>query len=80
LEALNNLAVTYKRTSQLERAKTISNQVLAINPAHAVTHYNLAVAYEGEGNIKSAMHFHQNFVEVAFVSHPTLPVLFKIYI
>jgi tetratricopeptide (TPR) repeat protein len=74
LEALNNLAVTYKRTDQLERAKTVLNQALATNPAHAGNHYNLAVAYEGEVNIKSAIHFHQNFVEVAFVSNPTLSV------
>jgi tetratricopeptide (TPR) repeat protein len=77
LEALNNLAVAYKRTGQLERVKTVLNQALAINPAHAGTHYNLAVVYEGEGNIKSAIHFYQNFVELASASHPTLSVQVK---
>jgi tetratricopeptide (TPR) repeat protein len=80
LEALNNLAVAYKCTGQLERAKTVLNQALAINPAHAGTYYNLAVAYEGEENIKSAINFHQNFVELAFASHPTLFVQFKKHI
>ena len=51
-EALNNLAVAYKRSSQLERAKTVLNQ------AHAGTHYNLALAYEEKGNIKSAIYFY----------------------
>ena len=37
LEALNNLAVAYKRSNQLERAKTFSNQALAVNLAHAGT-------------------------------------------
>ena len=44
-EPLKNLAVAYKRSSQLEKAKTVLNQAFAINPAHAGTHYNLAVAY-----------------------------------
>ena len=61
-EVLNNLAVAYKRSSPLERAKTVLNQALAINPANAGTHYNLVVAYEEKGNIKSAIHFYQNFV------------------
>ena len=74
LEALNNLAVAYKRPGQLERAKTVLNQALVINPAHAGTHYNLAVVYEGEGNIKSAIHFYQNFVELVSASHPKLSV------
>ena len=80
LEALNNLAVAYKRTGQLERAKIVLNQALAINPAHAGTHYNLAVVYEGEGNIKSAIHFYQNFVELASSSHPRLSVQVKKHI
>ena len=80
LEALNNLAVAYKRTGQLERAKIILNQALAINSAHAGTHYNLAVAYEGEGNIKSTIHFYQNFAELAFASRPTLSVQVKKHI
>ena len=79
-EVLNNLAVAYKRSSQLERAKTVLNQALAINPAHAGTHYNLAVAYEEKGNIKSVIHFHQNFVELAFANHPTLSVHVKKHI
>ena len=79
-EALNNLAVAYKRSSQLERAKTFLNQALAINPAHAGTHYILAVAYEGEWNIKPANYFYQNFVELAFASHPTLYVQVKKHI
>jgi tetratricopeptide (TPR) repeat protein len=62
LKALNNLAVAYKNTGQLEKAKTILNQALVINPAPAGTHYNLVVAYEEKGNIKSAIHFYQNFV------------------
>jgi Tfp pilus assembly protein PilF len=76
-EALNNMAVAYKRSSQLERAKTVLNQALAINPAHAVTHYSLAVAYEEKGNIKSVIHFYQNFVDLSFASRPTLSVQFK---
>jgi tetratricopeptide (TPR) repeat protein len=80
LEALNNLAVVYKRTGQLERAKAVLNQALAINPAHGGTHYNLAVLYEGQGNIKSAIHFYQNFVELASSSHPRLSVQVKKHI
>jgi tetratricopeptide (TPR) repeat protein len=76
-EALKNMAVVYKRSSQLERAKTVLNQALAINPAHAGTHYNLAVSYEEKGNIKSVIHFHQNFVELAFASRPILSVQVK---
>jgi hypothetical protein len=64
----------------LERAKTVLNQALAINPAHAATYYNIAVAYEEKGNIKSVIHFHQNFVELAFASRPTLPVQVKKHI
>ena len=79
-EALKNLAVAYKRSSQLERAKTVLNQALAINPAHAGTHYNLAVAYEEKGNIKSVIHFYQNFIELAFASRPTLSVQVKKHI
>ncbi|MGY8760987.1 MAG: tetratricopeptide repeat protein [Nitrospinaceae bacterium] len=77
---MNNLAVAYKRSSQLERAKTVLNQALAINPAHAGTHYNLAVAYEEKGNIKSVIYFYQNFVELAFASRPTLSVQVKKHI
>ena len=77
---MNNLAVAYKRTGQLERAKTVLNQALVINPAHAGTHYNLAVVYEGEGNIKSAIHFYQNFVELVSASHPKLSVQVKKHI
>ena len=73
-EALNNLAVAYKRSSQLERAKTVLNQ------AHAGTHYNIALAYEEKGNIKSVIHFYQNFVELAFASRPTLSVQVKKHI
>ena len=80
LEALINLAVAYKRSSQLERAKTVLNQALSINPAHAATHYNLTVAYEEKGNIKSVVHFYQNFVELAFASCPTLSGQVKIHI
>jgi tetratricopeptide (TPR) repeat protein len=79
-EALNNLAVAYKRSSQLERAKTVLNQALSINPAHAGTHYNLTVAYEEKGNIKSVIHFYQNFIEFAFASCPTLFVQVKKHI
>ena len=79
-EALNNLAVAYKRSSQLERAKTVLNQALAINPAHAGTHHILAVAYEEKGNIKSVIHFYQNFIELAFASLPTLSVQVKKHI
>jgi tetratricopeptide (TPR) repeat protein len=79
-EALNNLAVAYKLSIQLEIAKTVLNQALAINPAHAGTHYNLAVAYEEKGNIKSVIHFYQNFIELAFASRPTLYVQVKKHI
>ncbi|MDE1045413.1 MAG: hypothetical protein OSA05_09080 [Nitrospinaceae bacterium] len=68
------MAVAYKRSSQLERAKTVLNQ------AHAGTHSNLAVAYEEKGNIKSVIHFYQNFVELAFASRPTLSVQVKKHI
>ena len=74
------MTVAYKRSSQLERAKTVLNQALAINPAHAGTHYNLAVSYEEKGNIKSVIHFHQNFVELAFASRLTLSVQVKKHI
>jgi hypothetical protein len=50
------------------------------NLAHAGTHYILAVFYEGEGNIKPANHFYQNFVALAFASHPTLSVQVKKHI
>ena len=50
LEALNNLAVAYKHIDQLEISRSVLNQALKINPAHAGTHYNLAVLYEDEGN------------------------------
>jgi tetratricopeptide (TPR) repeat protein len=71
------MAIAYKRSSQLERAKTVLNQALAINPVHAGTYYNLAVAYEEKGNIKSVIHFYQNFVELALASRPTLSVQVK---
>ena len=74
------MAIAYKRSSQLERAKTVLNQALAINPAHAGTHYNLAVAYEEKGNIKSVIYFYQNFVELAFASRPTLFIQVKKHI
>lgn len=80
LEALNNLAVAFKRTGQPERSKTVLGQALKINPAHAGTHYNLAVLYEGEGNIKSAIHFYQGFVDLASSSHPTLSAQVKKHI
>jgi tetratricopeptide (TPR) repeat protein len=79
-EALNKLAVAYKRSSKLERAKTVLNQALVINPAHAGTHYNLAVAYEEKENIKPVIHFYQNFVELAFASRPTLSIQVKKHI
>ena len=79
-EALNNLAVAYKRSSQLGRAKTVLNQALAINQAHAGTHYNLAVEYEEKGNIKSVIYFYQNFVELAFANRPTMSVQVKKHI
>tara|TARA_B100000446_G_scaffold141233_1_gene133796 strand:+ start:171 stop:503 length:333 start_codon:yes stop_codon:yes gene_type:complete len=72
LEALNNLAVAYKRIDQLEKAKSILNQALKINLAHAGTHYNLAVLYEKEGNLKSAIHFYQRFTDLGSTSHPAL--------
>ena len=74
------MAVAYKRSSQLERAKTVLNQALAINPAHAGTHHILAVAYEEKGNIKSVIYFYQNFVELAFANRPTLSVQVKKHI
>ena len=67
-----NLAVAYKRIDQLEKAKSILNQALKINLAHAGTHYNLAVLYEKEGNLKSAIHFYQRFTDLGSTSHPAL--------
>jgi hypothetical protein len=64
----------------LGRAKTVLNQALPINPAHAGTHYNLAVAYEEKGNIKFVIYFHQNFVELAFASRPKLSIQVKKHI
>jgi Flp pilus assembly protein TadD len=72
LEALNNLAVAYKRIDQLEKSKAVLNQALKINMAHAGTHYNLAVLYEEEGNLKSAIHFYQSFIDLGSTTHPTL--------
>ena len=72
LEALNNLAVAYKHTDQLDKSKSILNQALKIDRAHAGTNYNLAILYEKEGNQKSAIHFYQRFIELGSSSHPGL--------
>jgi hypothetical protein len=58
----------------------MQKKLLWSNPAHACIHYNLAVAYEEKGNIKSAIYFHQNFVELTFATRPTLSVQVKKHI
>jgi len=80
LEALNNLAVAFKRTDQLEKSKSILNQALKIDGAHAGTNYNLAILYEKEGNHKSAIHFYQRFVELGSSTHPGLSTQVKKHI
>ena len=72
LEALNNLAVVFKKLGQLEKAKAILNQALKFGANHAGTHYNIAVLYEEIGNNKSAIHFYQEFVKLGSTSHPSL--------
>ena len=79
LEGMNNLAVAYKH-GQSNQSKNVLNKTLKINPAHAGSHYNLAVLYESEGNIDSAIHFYQRFVDLASSSHPTLTVQVKNHI
>ena len=74
------MAVAYKRINQLEKSKSMLNQALKINLAHASTHYNLAVLYEEEGNLKSAIHFYQRFVDLGSTSHPALSVKVKKHI
>ena len=68
LEALNNLAVAFKRIDQLEKSKSILNQALKINLAHAGTHYNLAVLYEKEGNLKSEPFPKRDMMKFLFTS------------
>ncbi len=72
--------MAYKRIGLLEISRSVLNQALKINPAHAETHYNLAVLCEDEGNIKTAIHFYQWFVELASVSHSALSVQVKKHI
>ena len=72
LEALNNLAVVFKKLGQLEKAKAILNQALKLGATHAGTHYNMAVLYEEIGNNKSAIHFYQEFAKLGSTSHPSL--------
>ena len=71
-EALNNLAVVFKKLGQLEKAKAILNQALKLGANHAGTHYNMAVLYEEIGNNKSAIHFYQEFAKLGSSSHPSL--------
>jgi tetratricopeptide (TPR) repeat protein len=80
LEALNNLAVVYKRSEQFEKFKDILNQALKINPDHAGTNYNLAVLYEKEGNQKSAIHFYQRFIDLGSNSRSRLSTQVKQYV
>ncbi len=72
--------MAFKHIDQLEKSKSILNQALKINLAHAGTHYNLAVLHEKEGNLKSAIHFYQRFIELGSTSHPALSVKVKKHI
>jgi tetratricopeptide (TPR) repeat protein len=72
LEALNNLAVDFKKLGQLEKVKAILNQALKLGVIHAGTHYNRAVLYEEIGNKKSVIHFYQEFAKLGSTSHPSL--------
>ena len=80
LEALNNLAVVFKKLGQLEKAKAILNQALKLGANHEGTHYNMAVLYEEIGNNKSAIHFYQEFAKLGLSSHPSLVQEFKEHI
>ncbi len=72
LEALNNLAVVFKKLGQLEKAKAILNHALKLGASHAGTHYNMAILYEEIGNNKSAIHFYQEFAKLGSTRHPSL--------